>query len=175
MEQKYLQNNILSQPYSRNEWQEVLKTLFGVKVLYSPPKQIPLSANEIASQAFELGNFYTEDERLVGVYEITLNEDARTKLAINKVGLRNLLRSIYKYDVDGALIVFAQKDKWRFSYVSEIRTEKGKKETEPKRYTYLFGKGESCRTASERFYGLRGNKLYLQDLFDAFSVEKLNQ
>lgn len=175
MEQKYLQNSILSQPYNRNEWQEVLKTLFGVKVLYSPPKQIPLSTNEIASQAFELGNFYTEDERLVGVYEINLNEDARTKLAINKVGLRSLLRSVYKYDVDGALIVFAQKDKWRFSYVSEIRTEKGKKETEPKRYTYLFGKGESCRTASERFYGLKGNKLYLQDLFDAFSVEKLNQ
>lgn len=175
MEQKHLQNSILSQPYNRNEWQEVLKTLFGVKVLYSPPKQIPLSPNEIATGAFELGNFYTEDERLVGVYEIQLKEDARTKLAINKVGLRNLLRSVYKYDVDGALIVFAQKDKWRFSYVSEIRTEEGKKETEPKRYTYLFGKGESCRTASERFYGLRGKKLYLQDLFDAFSVEKLNQ
>src|SRR6185436_14286285 len=115
------------------------------------------------------------DERLVGVYEITLKEDAKTKLAINKVGLRNLLRSVYKYDVDGALIVFVQGNKWRFSYVSEIRTEEGKKETEPKRYTYLFGKGESCRTAAERFDKLHGKPIYINDLFEAFSVDKLNK
>lgn len=175
MEKKQLQDNILSKPYKREVWHDVLKQIFSVKVLYNPAKLIPIAANEIAKEAVELGNFYTADERLVGVYEVVLKDDAKTKLAINKVGLRNLLRSIYKYDVDGALIVFVQGNKWRFSYVSEIRTEEGKKETEPKRYTYLFGDGESCRTAAERFYNLKDKKIYLQDLFEAFSVEKLNQ
>lgn len=175
MEKKYLQDNILAKSYKREIWYDVLKQIFSIKVLYNPAKQIPLIANEIAKEAVELGNFYTADERLVGVYEITLKEDARTKLSINKVGLRNLLRNVYKYDVDGALIVFVQRNKWRFSYVSEIRTEDGKKITEPKRYTYLFGNGESCRTAAERFYNLKEKKIFLQDLFEAFSVEKLNQ
>ncbi|MFT3845767.1 MAG: TaqI-like C-terminal specificity domain-containing protein [Lacibacter sp.] len=171
MEKKQLQNIILSAPYKREVWHDVLKQVFGVKVLYSPARTVPIASNDIAKDAVELGNFYTADERLVGVYEITLKEDARTKLAFNKVGLRNLLRSIYKYDVDGALIVFVQGNKWRFSYVSETSS----RETEPKRYTYLFGTGESCRTAAERFYNLKDKKIYLQDLFDAFSVDKLNQ
>lgn len=172
MEKKQLQNNILSAPYKREVWHDVLKQVFGVKVLYTQARSIPIAANDnIAKEAVELGNFYTADERLVGVYEITLKEDARTKLALNKVGLRNLLRSIYKYDVDGALVVFVQGGKWRFSYVSETSS----RETEPKRYTYLFGTGESCRTAAERFYNLKDKKIYLQDLFDAFSVDKLNQ
>lgn len=171
MEKKQLQNIILSAPYKREVWHDVLKQIFGVKVLYSPARNVPIAANDIAKEAVELGNFYTADERLVGVYEINLKEDARTKLAFNKVGLRNLLRSIYKYDVDGALIVFVQGNKWRFSYVSETSS----RETEPKRYTYLFGTGESCHTAAERFYNLKDKKIYLQDLFDAFSVDKLNQ
>jgi hypothetical protein len=178
MDKKYLQDGILSQPYKRDVWHDVLKQVFGTKVLYSPAKDIRAIVQDpdnIAKSIFELGNFYTADERLVGIYEITLKEDAKTKLAINKVGLRNLLRSIYKYDVDGALIVFTQGNKWRFSYVSEIRTEEGKKETEPKRYTYLFGKGESCRTAAERFLKLQNKRFYLEDLYDAFSVEKLNE
>ena len=119
MEKKQLQNIILSAPYKREVWHDVLKQVFGVKVLYRPARNVPIAANDIAKEAVELGNFYTADERLVGVYEITLKDDAKTKLAFNKVGLRNLLRSVYKYDVDGALIVFVQGNKWRFSYVSE--------------------------------------------------------
>jgi hypothetical protein len=175
MEKKYLQYDILSEPYKRHDWFEVLRKVFGVKNIYNSPREIPIATNELSKVALELGNFYTADERLVGVYEVTLKDDARTKLATNKVGLRNLLRSIYKYDVDGALIVFVQGSKWRFSYVSEIRTEDGKKETEPKRYTYLFGKGESCRTAAERFLKLENKRFFLEDLYDAFSVEKLNE
>ena len=175
MDKKQLQNNILSAPYKREVWQDVLKQVFDVKVLYTTARPVlGIAENDIAEEAVELGNFYTADERLVGIYEIQLKQDAKTKLPINKVGLRNLLKSIYKYDVDAALIVFTQGKKWRFSYVSEIRTEEGKKETEPKRYTYLFGQGESTRTAADRFYNLIGKKINLLDLFDAFSVEKLN-
>lgn len=173
MDKKTLQNSILEKAYQPEKWLEVLKDYFGAKKFHQKPQSISLPINDVADSAVELGSFYTADERLVGMYEVHLKTKAW--LDKNRVGLRNLLRQVYKYDVDGALIVFVQGEKWRFSFVSEIRTEEGKKETEPKRYTYLFGEGESCRTAAERFYNLKDKKIYLQDLFDAFSVEKLNQ
>lgn len=175
MTKQELQNNILNKSYNRDKWQAVLKRFFGATKLHQQPPAILLTANDIAESAVELGGFYTKDERQIGIYEITLKPNANTNIAINRIGLRNLLRNVYKYEVDGALIVFVQGNKWRFSYVSEIRTEEGKKETEPKRYTYLFGEGESCRTASDRFSKLLDKKYYIQDLYEAFSVEKLNK
>jgi len=173
MDKKKLQTDILEASYQPEQWLEVLKLYFGAKKFHQTPQPIILPSNDLAEMAAEIGSFYTADERLIGIYEVKLTEKAW--ISKNRVGLRNLLRQVYKYDVDGALIVFVQDSKWRFSYVSEIRTEEGKKETEPKRYTYLFGKGESCRTAAERFDKLQGKPIYLSDLFDAFSVDKLNK
>lgn len=173
MDKKILQNSILEKAYQPEKWLDVMKEYFGVKKIHQIPQTITLPKNDIAESAIELGSFYTIDERLVGIYEVRLKPKAW--LDKNRVGLRNLLRHVYKYDVDGALIVFFLDEKWRFSFVSEIRTEEGKKGTEPKRYTYLFGKGESCRTAAERFDKLKGKPIYLADLFDAFSVDKLNK
>jgi adenine-specific DNA-methyltransferase len=173
MDKKNLQTEILEASYQPEKWLEVLKLYFGAKKFHQTPQQIFLPSNNLAEKAIEIGSFYTADERLIGIYEIQLT--AKAWIDKNRVGLRNLLRQVYKYDVDGALIVFVQNDKWRFSYVSEIRTEEGKKETEPKRYTYLFGKGESCRTAADRFDKIKGKPIYINDLFDAFSVDKLNK
>lgn len=172
MDKKQLQHTILEAAYNREAWIEVLKEYFGVRKIQLSPQKINID-NSKAEYAIELGSFNTIDEKLVGVFEVKLLP--QVWIERNRVGLRSLLRQVYKYDVDGALIVFVQDDKWRFSYVSEIRTEEGKKETEPKRYTYLFGKNESCRTAADRFDKLKGKTIYLNDLFDAFSVEKLNK
>ncbi len=173
MDKKKLQTDILEARYQPELWLEVLKLYFGAKKFHQTPQPIILPSNDLAEMAAEIGSFYTADERLIGIYEVKLT--AKAWISKNRVGLRNLLRQVYKYDVDGALIVFVQDSKWRFSYVSEIRTEEGKKETEPKRYTYLFGKGESCRTAADRFDKLKGKPIYINDLYDAFSVEKLNK
>ena len=173
MDKKNLQHTILETAYDSKQWMSVMQDYFGARNFLLQPKSILLPANDFADAAFEFGNFYTADERLVGIYEVKLNPKAWIER--NRVGLRSLLRQVYKYDVDAALIVFVQDNKWRFSYVSEIRTEEGKKETEPKRYTYLFGKGEICRTAADRFEKLKGKPFYLNDLFEAFNVEKLNK
>lgn len=173
MDKKKLQTDILEASYQPEQWLEVLKLYFGAKKFHQIPQPIILPSNDLAEMAAEIGSFYTADERLIGIYEVKLT--AKAWISKNRVGLRNLLRQVYKFDVDGALIVFVQDNKWRFSYVSEIRTEEGKKETEPKRYTYLFGKGESCRTAADRFDKLKGKPIYIHDLYDAFSVEKLNK
>src|SRR5947209_891338 len=51
------------------------------------------------------------------------------------------------------------------------------RETAPRRYTYILGPNESCRTAAERFAQLaaKHGEATLADIVDAFSVEKLNK
>ncbi|MBN1996646.1 Eco57I restriction-modification methylase domain-containing protein [candidate division KSB1 bacterium] len=170
---------ILSAPFDLNNWRNALAEIFNVKHFHRQPQPIILPSNDKAENAYELGSFETKDDRLIGLYQV--NVLPGVMLERNKVGLRGLLRNVYKYDVDGALIVFVQSDNWRFSYVSEIRTldEKGyvtQSITNPKRFTYFFGPGESCRTAVERFQLLSDNgQIHLKDIQEAFSVEKISK
>ncbi len=169
---------IFSKPFSNSDWLKVLHNVFGAKQLLSQPREILLPSNDKANAAFELGNFTTSDDRIIGLYRIELNPDVW--LERNKVGLRRLLRSIYKYDVDGAIIVFDQGEKWRLSFVSEIKVlndegEVIKQATEPKRYTYLLGKDKKVKTPSERLNKLAGKTLALNDILEAFSVESLSK
>lgn len=177
MDKKTLQS-ILSKPFVLTDWQNLLTAVFGVKNFLQKPAEIPLASNKKAESAFELGSFNTADDRIIGLYLVKVKPEVW--LERNKVGLRELLRSVYKYDVDGALIVFEQADKWRLSFVSEIRTfdDEGnitKKVTEPKRYTYLLGDGEKTKTPTDRLFSVKGKKLYLEDIRKAFSVEALNE
>jgi adenine-specific DNA-methyltransferase len=170
---------ILSAPFELDTWRGALTEIFNIKHFHQQPQQILLPSNDKAETAYELGSFATEDDRLIGLYQV--NVLPGVMLERNKVGLRGLLRNVYKYDVDGALIVFVQDKKWRFSYVSEIRAldENGfatKSITNPRRFTYLFGPGESCLTAAERFQLLSENgQINLKDIQEAFSVEKISK
>jgi len=171
--------NIFENSFNLEDWQRIMRSLFKAEDVRQEPKPIEtLPSNELAYDAFELGSTNTSDERLVGFYLVNLKPNVW--IEANRVGLRGLLRNVYKYDVDGALIVFVQGEKWRFSFVSEIRelNDEGeviKTETETKRYTYLMGKGEVCRTATERFNLLNGKLITLNDIKEVFSVEKLNK
>jgi anti-anti-sigma regulatory factor len=177
MDQKTIQN-ILSKPFALDDWQDILRETFGVKKLLQKPSEISLPKNDKARAAYELGSFNTADDRSIGLYWVKLKPEVW--LERNRVGLRGLLRNVYRYDVDGALIAFEQDDKWRLSFVSEIRTldDKGKpteQVTEPKRYTYLLGKDEKTKTPVDRLVGIAGKKLSLEDIKEAFSVETLNE
>lgn len=171
-------HKIFSNPFNNSDWLEVLQNVFGAKQLLAQPREILLPSNDKAKAAFELGNFTTSDDRIIGLYRIELNPNVW--LERNKVGLRELLRNIYKYDVDGAIIVFDQGEKWRLSFVSEIKVLNDEGEvieqaTEPKRYTYLLGQDEKVKTPSERLNKLAGKPLALNDILEAFSVETLNE
>lgn len=172
-------HKLFSKAFEDASWLEVLKSVFGAKLgLLAQPKPILLKNSDKANAAFELGSFTTTDDRIIGLYKIELKPEIW--LERNKVGLRELLRNVYKYDVDGAIIVFIQQDKWRLSFVSEIKVLNDEGEiieqaTEPKRYTYLLGEGEKVRTPSDRLSKLSGKSLALQDILNAFSVEALNE
>lgn len=156
----------------------MIQSVFGVNNILQCPAEIPLPSNDKAEAAYELGSFNTVDDRVIGLYLVKVKPEVW--LERNKVGLRELLRSVYKYDVDGAIIVFEQTEKWRLSFVSDIKilNDEGeiiKQTTEPKRYTYLLGLNEKVRTPVDRLIKLVGKELYLNDILTAFSVEALNE
>ncbi len=155
----------------------------GVKFNISPDKLENPSFNHMAT-ALGLGYIVTNENginRNIGIFEVKLDEGI--VLERNRVGLRNLLRKHWK-NLDGAFIVYYQDSTsiWRFTYVSELTGFNDSGEyvnikTDPKRYTYIFGEGESCKTAVERFLFLetKGSKVSIDDIIEAFSVEKLSK
>ena len=173
---------ILSSPYRQEDWISFLKELFahnsGTGVILQKPQRIALSKSEKVKEAYELGNYETTEGRLIGIYQVNISEDML--LYRNKVGLRQLMKNIYKYNVDGVLVVFVQEKKWRLSYISEIIKEVDEKGkiikgiTNEKRFTYLLGEGEKTKTATDRLQLLVGKELSLEDFKNAFAVEALN-
>ena len=163
--------------YDRALWQTILKEYFGAKVIYEKPIPVEIKNNDYKATAVELGSFETKEKYIIGIYEIDLPTN-KVNLFRNKKTIRDLLSLKYKNDVDGALIVFKQDStcKWRFSYVTELKQNT----TNWKRFTYLLGEGERCKTASDRFEEIKSitkskNILPIKALNDAFSVEKMSE
>lgn len=177
--------NILEAPYNRKVWKSFIQTQFTNNNLLANDAPLNLGKSDLYTDCYSLGNYAIDDYTKIGIFEIQLAD--KVNLSRNRVALRNLIKSITQ-QVAGAMVVFVQGDKWRFSYVSKrkIRNKESNtvedKETAPKRYTYLFGKGEKALTASIRFDRLiqkqQGNLyqfLTLNDFEEAFSVERLSK
>ena len=118
--------DILAHPYNQKDWTDFLTQLFHEKDsssdegILSTPQRIAISNGKV-KEAYELGNYLTSDERLIGIYQVNISEDML--LYRNKVGLRELMANIYKYNVDGVLVAFVQEKKWRLSFISEFIKE----------------------------------------------------
>lgn len=176
---------LFEKEYNRAEWTTALRDIFQIKDLHLTPQEVNLGENSFGATALELGSFETSEGLLVGLYEVNITPELR--LDRNKVGLRNLMRKVYSNDGDAALMVFTQGHTWRFTYASEltiVNKETGKREsrqTDPKRYTYVFGKKQQCRTAIERFSGLKTTTnlfktgVSIKEIEKAFSVDALTK
>jgi len=148
--------------YIQSNWKQFLSQAFADVRLLSNPEVLTGINTDVATEAFRLGYIVLNEngiERHIAVYDVTLAPGII--LERNRVGLRNLLRRYWK-NFDAAFIVYHRPDtstnsvsNWRFTYISELtgfnaEGELIKVKTEPKRYTYILGEGESCRTAAER-------------------------
>jgi len=177
-------NQLFKQRYNRIDWKHFLTETFNKTQLFASPEHLTGIDNNVASEALKLGYVHLDQDgvdRQIAVFEVVLAKGII--LERNRVGLRNLLKKYWK-NLDAAFIVYYNPDsnKWRFTYVAELTEFDAegsikKVQTEPKRYTYVLGEGESTRTASERFHLLakKGSKATLDDVKDAFSVEKLSK
>ncbi len=175
---------LFQQKYNQHNWKQFLAQTFANNQLLAKPETISNINTHVASSALKLGYLTLNEngiDRNIAVYEVILEKGII--LERNRVGLRNLLRKYWK-NIDAAFIVYhhPENPSWRFTYVSELTGFNSEGDlitikTEPKRYTYILGEGESCRTAAERFVTIanKGNNARLEDVKDAFSVEKLSK
>lgn len=98
----------------------------------------------------------------------------KVKLSVSRVSIQAFIRrELLPYTA--ALIVFHyphNPTEWRISFVSKGRNATDA--TSAKRYTYLVGDDQACRTVAKRFDELTKKPKTLENITEAFSVEKLS-
>ena len=110
------------------------------------------------------------------VFDITVNN--RVQMERNRVAIQMLIRRIMS-TYSSAFMVFHYNDTnkwdWRFSFCS--KQGNNSETTDSKRYTFLLGPNQSCRTAAENFNKLaeKIGKIELDDIVKAFDVEVLSK
>jgi adenine-specific DNA-methyltransferase len=180
--------NILQSTYDQGKWIKTLQFLSGSKNLLTillEPKVVEIKsvkAKEIVSEIVQLGSLRTSDGFTLPIFDVTLVDGI--KIEYNRVGVNDLLKNhILKDALKGAFVTFhyeekCNKSEWRFSFISKFGsdyfTEVESKETNPKKYTYIFGTSEEHRTALERLYNLEQSRFRLEDFFEAFNVEPVS-
>lgn len=111
-------------------------------------------------------------------FDITVSD--KVLMERNKVNIRKVIFDRIEH-YSNAFMIFhydgEDKWQWRFSYCYKEQDDKDS--TDRKRFTFLLGKGQSCRTAAENFYALyekrQNNELIeAKDLINAFNVEALS-
>jgi len=124
------------------------------------------------------------EEDSIALLEVRVAD--QVKLARNRVALRNFVaRFVDEAATSAVIAVFHQpgQPEWRLTYASrrsvmdEDTLEITSVQTAPRRFTFLLGPAEPCRTAAGRLAEMRerAEKLTLADVEKAFSVERLNK
>ena len=145
---------------------------------------IPLTEGEktIAKSITKYGHVITADDRKIELYEVVLKDDKLVER--NKVSIGALV----KKQIIGNNAIFVNftyenpEDKnWRFSFIAfdsvfedgDIKTI----ETNPKRYTYIFGEpDETYKTAVDCFFKLANEfEIKIAKIKDAFGVEAMSK
>lgn len=176
----------LQKPYDRILFaKDILKPIFNSYLslnssLVRPSIQPNQSESAVIDNVGIYGKITLEDSTEVICYEIVLKKNVR--LEYNKVAIQHYVRKLLTVG-QAALISFispSYPNFWRLTLVAKdsVLTEKGitEKATNAKRYTYLLGPSETCKTPAERFELLSiETKLDLDILVKAFSVEKLSK
>lgn len=172
-----------------NFCQEVLQPMFGDRIELMSRSEDFIATTRKNKQA-DAANILsiqkvaeinpTEDQDNfdeIHIFDITMRDNCR--IAQNRVGIQQLIRSQLMLDTNAFMLFHYEHPEggrsWRFSYFYKSATDSMNR----KRYTYVFGEGQSSKTANERFNllsdALHGSKtIYNAAIEDAFSVEKLS-
>ncbi|MFN4007262.1 MAG: Eco57I restriction-modification methylase domain-containing protein [Chitinophagaceae bacterium] len=186
MANRTLIQTALQKPYDRILFgKEVLSPVFGSCFNLSssavPASVQPNKSEQAVIQSVSIyGTIHLEDGTEITCYEIILQPSVR--IEHSKVAIQRYVRKLLTAGQIALVNFIAPQNKkvWRLTLVakdSEL-TEQGIKEktTHAKRYTYLLGPSETCKTAAERFESLSTEKqITFQALVNAFSVEKLSK
>jgi len=184
---------ILQNIYDRNQWLRFLVFVANqnnnrlVDTLHVQDLSNQLSTNKSypVQELLKIGIYKTTDNQTIPIYEITLKEKIRIER--NRVGVNLFIKNVVlaQQGLKAALCIFKHSNveenkEWRFSFVSKFSASQffsdvSSKETNSKRYTYIFGSNEEHRTSIQNFINLKNSSFKIQDFFNAFSVEKVSK
>lgn len=181
MDVKNLQQ-ILNQSYNRENWKQIVQFVFPNVSIFEKPIEFPIENDKIKRFA-QLGNVRLSDGKNLALFELTLADDVN--LQRNRVELNSeVSKYIDQEQIHGVLSVFEQgREDYRFTFSArstefdEEESDFVTKKTDTKRFTYVLGQNESCKTAAKRFFELSENKdsADIEAIQKAFSVEKLSK
>lgn len=181
MTSKELQNK-LSARFDFEQWKGILTEMFPKVEFFTSVNQV---SHELIKDGGQAGLIRLDDDRSLAVYTFEVNDNVLINR--NRKGLREIAANpIDQSIIHGALAFYYSKNvsDYRLTFIAKQTSfnEDGeliKTETAPKRYTFLLGENEPCRTAAERLFELiskkRTSSIKLADVIDAFSVERLNK
>ena len=181
MTSKELQNK-LSTRFNFDEWKDILTEMFPKVEFFTHVNPV---SHDLVKDGGQTGIIRLDDKRSLAIYTFEVNDNVLINR--NRKGLREITaRTIDQSVIHGVLAFYYSKNvsDYRLTFIAKQTSfnEDGeliKTETAPKRYTFLLGENESCRTATERLFELISKKkttsIKLADVIDAFSVERLNK
>lgn len=110
----------------------------------------------------------------IDIFDVTVSDSVQMQR--NRVGIQQLIRRIMN-TYSSAFIIFHYKENWQLDWRFSFCQKDDKNITEAKRYTFLLGPGQSCRTAAQNFMKLLGKNGNVQrdDIVKAFDVEALSK
>ncbi|MBO5838939.1 MAG: Eco57I restriction-modification methylase domain-containing protein [Bacteroidales bacterium] len=181
MNQAYLKN-ILSAKFNFDIWNDLLEKIFPKVEVFTSVAKI---ADSHVKDGGHVGNIRLDDGRSLAIFRFEVADNVQ--ISRNRKSLRDIAAKYVDQGlIHGALVFYysQNQDDYRLTFIAKQTyfNESGElvnKETAPKRYTFLLGKNEPCTTAASRLIELANKKnygsIYLTDVIDAFSVERLNK
>lgn len=148
---------------------------YEAELLISQPERRQLAEATGIRSIKQVGKMYIGVEPLQ-IFDVTVSD--RVMMERNRVNIQRLIRAVMD-QFSCAFMLFHYEDDsrrdWRFTYCHKS----GSKEESAgsKRYTFLLGPGQSCRTAADNFMALyeKRESLEMKDIENAFNVEALSK
>ena len=181
MNQAYLKN-ILSAKFDFNVWKELFDKFFPKVEIFTTVAKI---SDIHVKDGGHIGNIRLDDGRSLAIFRFEVADNVI--ISRNRKSLRDIAAKYVDQGlIHGALVFYysQNQDDYRLTFIAKQTyfNENGelvKKETAPKRYTFLLGKNEPCTTAAIRLMELADKKssgsVFIADVTDTFSVERLNK
>lgn len=177
--------NKLRSSFEFSIWKELFDVIFSPSCVQYFSQEVPVDTAFIKSGG-HIGTIRLDDGRSLAIFIFEVADDI--DISRNRKGLRDIAAKYVDQSlIHGALVLNYSKNQtdYRLTFIAKQSSfnESGqliKTETAPKRYTFLLGPNESCTTAANRLYELfeckrKNGSIYLADVTEAFSVERLNK
>ena len=147
---------------------------YSLPLLDHYPELCPLAKATGISSILHIGTIDV-DFNPISIFDITVS--SHVLLHRNRVGIQQIIRRIMT-TYSSAFMLFHYEDAaqwdWRFTFCSKASNDEL---TDNKRYTFMLGPGQSCRTVAENFTKLldKQGAVELADIQQAFDVEALSE